>query len=292
MLALVGTADGLDYLGDGRHDFDGHEVTAVAIDGSIHWAILDGRTVCCSEDGGDWREVVAIDSGRANCLGPSPAGLLVGASGARLFQLTGDRLVPVDSFAGAPGRARWYTPSGGPPDVRSLAVEDGRVFVNIHVGGIVRSDGASWQSTIDINTDIHQVIASDGWLFAACARGLAWSADGGDNWQVSSDGLQHRYCRAVALAVETILISASDGPAGPRGAIYRTPIANPSRFERCRDGLPEWFGRNIDTGCLDAKDSRALFGTEDGDLFFSDDEGSHWQQVGGGLPAVRAIAFA
>ena len=85
----------------------------------------------------------------------------------------------------SPGRDAWYQPHGGPPAVRTMAVDDeGRIYVNVHVGGIVRSDdeGRSWEPTIDIDVDVHQVVTvpgQPGRVVAATARGLATSDDYG-----------------------------------------------------------------------------------------------------------------
>jgi hypothetical protein len=63
-------------------------------------------------------------------------------------------------------------------------------------------------------------------------------------------------------------------------------------FVRCVEGLPEWFPANIDTFCLAAAGTRAAFGTEEGSVFVSDDEGSSWRTVAEGLPPVRCLAFS
>jgi len=59
-----------------------------------------------------------------------------------------------------------------------------------------------------------------------------------------------------------------------------------------RRGLPEWFESNVDTHCLATSGSTAVFGTADGDVFVSTDEGITWETVGKGLPRVGCIAIA
>src|SRR5262249_60339372 len=71
-------------------------------------------------------------------------------------------LAPVETFETVDGRETWYTPWGDPADVRSIAVaRDGTIHVNVHVGGVVRSRdrGTSWAPTVDIEQDVHQVLA-------------------------------------------------------------------------------------------------------------------------------------
>jgi len=174
--------------------------------------------------------------------------------------------------------------------------EDGTIYANVHVGGIVRSrdDGASWEPTIDIDADVHEVLAPEGHgrlVVAACARGLAGSDNGGDTWIIETDGLHATYCRAVAVGNETLYLSASLGPRGGQAALYRIPISG-GPFEKCSDGLPEWFPSNIDTACLAAVGSEVAFGTEGGSVFVSGDSGATWDEWASGLPPVRCVAFA
>ena len=140
---LVGTVKGLHRLGDSEEvKLEGREVTSLT-DG---WVLLDGQSIMRS-DGDGWQEVASLESRRATCLGPTPHGVLVGTSEAHLLHLSGGDLERVDAFEDVDGRDEWYTPWGGPPDVRSLAHDAaGALYVNVHVGGIVRSrdGGRSW----------------------------------------------------------------------------------------------------------------------------------------------------
>jgi hypothetical protein len=162
----------------------------------------------------------------------------------------------------------------------------------VHVGGIQRTDdrGEHWTPTIDIDADVHQVATAEGLVLAACAGGLAVSDDRGGTWIIRADGLEAPYSRAVSVCGDAVLVSASRGPRGGRSAVYRGTFAN-GGFERCRDGLPDWFDDNIDSSCLDALPdaSFAAFGTSDGQLFGSRDAGSSWIELASGLPAVRRV---
>ena len=60
-------------------------------------------------------------------------------------------------------------------------------------------------------------------------------------------------------------------------------------FQRCRQGLPDWFQDNIDSPCLDAVPDLAAFGTGDGRVFASTDHGTSWSEVATGLGSVRAV---
>ncbi len=295
----VGTVDGLHRLGSRRRSLlAGHAVTAIVHDDTRWWGVVDDRMIWQSRNLVDWQPVAEVNDLRATCLSSSGAGLIVGTSGAHLLRLVGTRLEPIDSFERVAGRKEWFTPWGDPPDTRSIALDPaGVTYVNIHVGGIARSQngGSSWQPTIEIEADVHQVLVAPGdsrLVLAASARGLGVSRDGGESWRFRTAGLHAVYLRAVAVSDDAILVSASSGPRGQRAALYRTPLGKRQPFERCQDGLPAWFSGNIDTFCLVASGSTVVFAAADGSAFRSEDQGKRWESLAAGLPAVRCVAIA
>ena len=203
----------------------------------------------------------------------------------------------VESFDRIPTRDEWYTPWGGPPDTRSITVSsDDDVLVNVHVGGVWRArpaDGA-WEEVIDVENDTHQVLAAeDGQTVAvAAAVGYGQSDDGGRTFSWTTDGLHDTYCRAVAIADDVVLVSASTGPFTRHAAVYLRAVDDTGRFVRCDNGLPEWFESNIDTFQLAASGSVAAIGTDAGQLFVSQDAGASWDLLVDGLGPVRSVAVA
>jgi hypothetical protein len=298
---LVGTDTGLTRVldtGEAVPVLTGRSADALGA-GDDRWVVLDGRVVARSDDGTAWTEVTATDGLRANCVLVATGQVWVGASEARLLRLVDGSLEPVAAFDRVEGHEAWHTPWGGPPDVRSLSASpDGSaLYANVHVGGIVRSrdGGASWEPTIDIGADVHQVLAhpeDPAVVLAASARGLELSTDGGGGWTTHTDGLHATYARAVAAAGNSVLLSASTGPFTRHAAVYRAPL-DPAgvSFERCADGLPEWFTSNVDSGCLAATGAEVASGTDDGRVFRSSDAGVTWAVAAEGLGAVRAVLF-
>ena len=228
---LVGTTHGLYQIGpELDKSLETREVTWIAQDSSRWWAVLDGREVWRSERGTPWTKIASLGSLRGNCLLPYDGGILVGTSGSHLRRLDGNALEPVNSFDKAPGRDTWFTPWGGPPDVRSMSADpNGNLYVNVHVGGVLRSadGGESWEPTIDIGSDVHQVHfdPASKLLFAASSWGLGVSDDDGDSWQFHRSGLHATYARAVTVAGDKILVSASTGPRTRQAAVYRKLFA-------------------------------------------------------------------
>ena len=291
---LVATRNGLHIFDEegrpGEVQHRGRSVTALAPERSELWAVLDGSEIW-HESSGESRHIVDLDSVRATCLASMNGEVFVGSSEARLFRIAGKTFEPVAAFDGAEGRSTWYTPWGGPPDTRSMANWDDDVYVNVHVGGILRSQdrGETWTPTIDIDADVHEVTAAEGSVLAACASGLAASSDRGETWSFRTDGLEAPYSRAVAVCGEAVLVSSSNGPRGGRAAVYRAHLSG-GTFERCPAG-PGWFDGNIDSYCLDAlpDGSFTAFGTSDGRIYASTDAGSTWDERASGLPPVQRV---
>ncbi|HKA49980.1 MAG TPA: hypothetical protein VKK19_10375 [Candidatus Dormibacteraeota bacterium] len=287
----------------GRSALEGHHVRAVAPETwQRFWAVVDGRDIWRTEGDG-WERVVSLadlagaKDLEALCLADTRAnplgGILVGTSRARLVRVTEQLGIQfVEAFDRAAGRDTWYTPWGGPPDTRTISEDREQVYVNVHVGGILRSrdEGTTWIPSIDIHADVHQVATSAGRVYAAGSHGLSISQDGGDSWRLRADGLHARYCRAVTVCGPRLLLTASTGPSGGKAALYSSNL-DADQFERCRVGLPEWFQGNIDSLCLDAlpEGELAAFGTDAGDLYASGDQGQSWTRIAAGLGRITRV---
>lgn len=296
MSTLVATTDGLHVLEDGTRMLHGEAIDALTR-GAGRWLFtVGGHAVAWRDDDGLLSEPVPIEA-RVNCAVEHGHAVLIGATEARLFEHAGGLTVLRDDFQTAPGRDRWHTPWGGPPDVRSLAVDaDGAtIYVNVHVGGVLRwtPEDPVWRPTMDIDADVHQVIAHPtrpGIVLAAAAWGLGVSFDRGKSWEWRTGGLHGDYCRAVAAWEDTVLVSASLGSRGREAAVYRGALTGDS-LTRCTAGLPEWFSDNVNTHCLGLAGGRALIGDADGTVFESNDGGDSWG-VAGGFAPILSVALS
>lgn len=294
-MILAGTEQGLIDAESGDTLLAG-SVDALSRGPDGWWAVVDGYRILHSADTKVWTETAAVRGLRARCVVADDGGALVGTSEAHLVAVSGGSATRVRSFDRVPTRETWYTPWGGPPDTRSLSRDsDDGVYANVHVGGILRSpDGRTWRATsMDVDADVHQVVAHParpGLAFAATAIGLATTTDAGDSWEFIEEGLHAAYCRAVAIAGDTLLLSASQSHTGRRSALYRRPLEG-GDFERCTKGLPEWFADNVDTYCLAADGVRAAIGTSDGLAFSSEDAGRSWSEIRSGLPSIACVTI-
>ncbi|MDP8978884.1 MAG: hypothetical protein M3N17_10015, partial [Actinomycetota bacterium] len=102
-------------------------------------------------------------------------------------------------------------------------------------------------------------------------------------------GLHARYARAVAVVGGTVFLSVSQGPGGGRSAVYRGALDTDGALTRCRQGLPEWFTGNVDTGCLVAQGG-SVAAADAGTVYRSADGGRTWRVVTADLPHLRCLA--
>lgn len=231
--------------------------------------------------------------------------IYVGTDDARLLRFTGrGNLEALRGFEVVPGRDEWFAGSAiidervvGPPlGIRSMTATSDRavLLVNVHVGGIPRSSdgGTTWQPTIDIYDDVHDVRAHPTrprLVAAAAASGLCISRDGGATWAVEQDGLHASHCSAVAFLGDDVLVTASTGPFAAEGAIYRRAIDRDDHLTPVESGLPRWTNGIVDTGCIAVTDSTAALVDRSGRMYVSADAGRSWACLIDELPAASSV---
>ncbi len=306
---LVATwGDGLFAVtGDGRtQEIANQSVRGIApygLGGAL--AIVDRHSLRRRAPSGDWATVATSEFALSCCMAVRDR-IYVGTDDARMLRLSdGDGVLdPIDSFDDVEGRDTWFAGSAivngqrlGPPlGIRSVAANaNGSVlFANVHVGGIPRSmdGGRTWQPTIDINSDVHEVrahSANPDMVIAASAVGLCTSTDAGATWTIEHDGLHASYCSAVAFSGNDILVSASTDHFAAQGRIYRRPITPGGSPVAVEGGMPAWTDGIVDTGCIAANGSSIAVADKAGNLYVSDDFGQAWSCRSTGLPAPSGV---
>ena len=287
MSLLVGTSAGAFSLGETTDELiAGTRINHICRDASEWWAV-DGKSRI--HRNGD--VVASLSDAATLCIQPTPETVWIGANEARLYALEHGEVTEDEFFASAPGRETWYTPWGAPADVRSMTLDaDHTLYVNVHVGGILRYDDTGVVPTLDISADVHQVAAhpsQKGAVFAATARGLASSHNGHD-FQFRTEGLHATYCRAVTVLEDRVLFSASTGPRTDRGRIYSCPLWDED-INAVSGGLAEWFDDNVDTHCLVSDGSTVHLG-HGNEIWRSDDAGESWSLLTGELSGITCLA--
>lgn len=288
-----------------REECSGQSVKGLARDSSGNaLAIVGGKSLCRRTADGAW-STIARSELELECCVAVGATIYVGTDDARVMRVCDDgSFERLGGFDHVPGRDRWYAGTAlvdgrlvGPPlCIRSMAATCNHtaLLANVHVGGIPRSTdgGATWQPTIQIDSDVHQVCAHPTRpeiVIAAAGIGLCISRDGGETWTTEREGLHASYCSAVAFAGDDLLVAASTDHFAPQGAIYRRPIDREGLILPLRGGLPRWIEGIADTGNIAACGSAVAVADRAGNLYLSADAGRTWSRGGDRLPAPSSL---
>jgi hypothetical protein len=268
-------------------------------------AIVGRHSLRRREPTGQWATVATSDLELSCCMAVKDA-IYVGTDDARMLRLShgGGVLDPIDGFDSVAGRDTWFAGSAivngqrlGPPlGIRSVAANSNGsiLFANVHVGGIPRSldGGKTWQPTIDLNSDVHEVRAHQAnpdLVVAASAIGLCISRDAGATWTIERDGLHASYCSAVAFSGDDILVSASTDHFATEGRIYRRPIRPDGHIVAVEDGLPTWLNGIADTGCIATNGSTVVVVDKAGTLYLSTKFGLAWSRSSSELSTPSSV---
>lgn len=291
-----------------HHELAGQPVNALVSDGhGGALAIVAGHSLRRRTSDGEWRLLTTTELPLSCCV-PVADVIYVGTDGARVLRVGANGAVKeLGGFEAVDGRDTWYAGSAiingervGPPlGIRSLAAAgDGSVLLaNVHVGGIPRStdSGATWQPTIDIDADVHEVCAhptEQNLVVAAAGRGFCISRDGGATWNVEQDGLHAPHCSAAAFLDDDVLVAASTGPFAKEGAVYRRPLRTQQPFTPVGGGLPRWLDGIADTRCIGTRGAAAAVADRAGNLYVSTDAGTTWLRSADGLPPPSSVVIA
>ena len=293
--------------GDGRtQEIANQSVRGLAPDGlGGALAIVERHSLRRRAPSGEWATVATSEFELSCCVAVRDT-IYVGTDDARMLRLRegGGALDLIESFDHVEGRDAWFAGSAivngqrlGPPlGIRSVAANSNgsALFANVHVGGIPRSmdGGKTWQPTIDINSDVHEVRAhatDPDIAIAASAVGLCMSRDAGATWTIERDRLHASYCSAVAFSGNHILVSASTDHFAAQGRIYRRPITLDGLLVAVEGGMPAWTEGIVDTGCIAANGSSIAVADRAGNLYVSGDSGYTWSCWSTRLPNPSGV---
>jgi hypothetical protein len=268
-------------------------------------AIAGGHSLRRRAPSGEWTTVATSEFDLSCCMAVRDT-IYVGTDDARMLQLShgGGVLDALNGFDNVAGRDAWFAGSAivngrrvGPPlGIRSVSANsDGSIlFANVHVGGIPRSmdGGRTWQPTIDIQSDVHEVLAhpaNPDIAAAASAAGLCISYDAGATWTIEREGLHAPHSYAVAFSGDDILVSAATDPFAAEGRIYRRPIRPDGEIVPVEGGMPAWTEGIVHTGCMATNGSMVVLVDRAGTLYRSDDFGRAWSCSSTRLPAPSSV---
>ncbi len=288
-----------------HQELAGQPVRSLAADGHGRvLAIVGEHSLCRRSTDGEWTEIAKSEF-ELSCCVPIGNTVFVGTDDARVLRIDPDGTQQcLTGFDAVEGRDKWYAGAAlidgklmGPPlGIRSIAAtcDGGVLLANVHVGGIPRStdSGLTWQPTIDIDSDVHQVCAHPtrpGIVIAAAGAGLCVSRDAGATWTIEQRGLHAPHCSAVAFGRNDIFVSASTDPFAAQGAVYRRPIDGNGPLQPLGGGMPEWTGGKADTGCIATRDSMAAVIDWSGRLYVSHDDGASWSCAVDGLAGPSGL---
>ncbi len=318
----IAIANGLTIVKDGPGglqmdvQLQGVETTCVAIDAANPRRVYCGSAqqgLMRSEDAGDtWHPVgagipsrhisaVAVGKDETVWAGTEPTALFRSHNGGA----TWDECETLKTLPSAP---TWsYPPRPHTSHVRWIEpdpLENGRLFVAIEQGGVMRSldNGATWEDRTPTGPrDAHtlathayapnRVYAAAGDGFMAPGRGYAESQDGGLHWEPFGEGLAHHYLWGIAVDSadpDTVLISCAEGPQqahNPMAAnarLYRKTKGE--TWQECREGLPDPPGTNIYYLAADPLLPAVFYAATGKGLFQTTNAGQTWTSVGGAWP--------
>ena len=264
-----------------------------------------------TDDGGvTWRHIDSYPTEYAHSVLAHPVepdAVYAGSEPAAVFQSkdAGQSWQECHGFRAVPESTAWgfHAPTRD-SHVRDLRVSPGdpsHLYAGIEVGGMVRSSdgGASWRQLPGLDDDIHCVNLSSSRpqrVYVATASAPYRTDDGGDNWELISDGLDRRYTLHVAASpddADLVLVTVSENARRDNPQFYRSTDGGQSW--RLVEGLGS--GENPEDMVVAFEwdphsPGQVYAGTDGGKLFCSRDRGESWEQLPVNLSSVAVGALA
>jgi photosystem II stability/assembly factor-like uncharacterized protein len=286
------------------------------------WSAPDRQNVRFPEDSGlALANIWQLRPGRAD----EPDAIYCGVEPAALFQSrdAGETWSPVDGLLSHEHRPQWQ-PGGGGLCLHTIVLDPAdsqRMGVAISTGGFYRTDdgGRSWRARNsgvraeflpdkhpEFGQCVHKVVnhpSRPERLFLQNHWGLYRSDDWGDSWVDIANGVPSDFGFAMEMHPhdpDTVYIVPLDSDQfrivpDARLRVYRTRDAGAS-WQPLEGGLPQQDAYECvlrDAMCTDGHATAGIyFGTRNGKLFGSADEGETWREISGALPPIVCVKAA
>jgi len=269
------------------------DILAVDETGPICAAATANGYIRMWRNGREWEDIESgIEEQISSLILTSPDAdtMIIGTEPPQIYRwnATDDRPARMDSFDQLECRKDWFTPWGGPPAVRSMALAGkNTVYADIHVGSIMRSFdlGLTWEpADSTLHHDVHQVNttpADPNRVYANTADAVWVSTGRGDSWQHCPFPHKVAYGRALAIHPkdpDCLLASASKGPHGDdvRGRLFRSGDAG-RRWDHVTNGFPDYTEDNINTHRITFDANGTAWAADENKLYKSSDRGESWK---------------
>jgi photosystem II stability/assembly factor-like uncharacterized protein len=221
----------------------------------------------------------------------SPASIFTSKDG-------GENWTECEAFRRIRSRWFWFSPAEPPftAYVQGIAIspsDPNVIIAGIEAGAVVRSQdgGKTWSdhrpgAVRDCHTLTFHATNGD-WVYEGGGSGAAISRDGGKTWRQPKEGLDRRYCWAVAadpVHPEVWYISASTSPYkahsrdNAQAHIFRS--IGGAAWEKLSGGLPKPLNSMPYALHTDRTATGHIYaGLGNGDVWFSQDYGNHWEKL-------------
>ena len=319
-VARIDIADG--RKSDASYWLEGMQVQCVSVDPHDPNRVAAGTNddgVFLTADGGEsWRFIGdGIPHLRTPAVAISPAHrengrsvIYVGTEPSRLYRTEDDgknwedfpelpALPSSDTWSFPPRpwthHTRWITPHAADPSI---------LYVGIELGGVMRSTdaGQTWEDRKPgAYTDSHAIRVHHGTtqrVYEAAGQGVAMSDDEGETWRPVDEGMDRHYSWGLAIDPadpDLWYVSASHSAryaharnGNAQGHIYRKRGSDP--FELLDGGLDNPLSAMpYSLLTLRERPGVVIAGMQNGEILFSEDEGTSWRRLDLQLPGLLQL---